>query len=86
MPTVTRSLLAAAVAASLLVASSASAGTLDDIRASGTIRIAYREDAAPYRAAASEGRLRFRPSGCKPLTPASGDQEGPGTRVAVGGS
>jgi polar amino acid transport system substrate-binding protein/glutamate/aspartate transport system substrate-binding protein len=48
MPTVTRSLLAAAVAASLLVASSASAGTLDDIQASGTIRIAYREDAAPF--------------------------------------
>ena len=48
MPIVTRCLLAATLATSLLVGTSASAGTLDDIRTSGTIRIAYREDAAPF--------------------------------------
>ena len=48
MPTVARFFLAAALAASFLVGSNASAGTLDDIRASGTIRIAYREDAPPF--------------------------------------
>jgi len=48
MPMVVRCLVAATLSTSLLVGTSASAGTLDDIRASGAIRIAYREDAAPF--------------------------------------
>ena len=43
-----KSLLAALLAAGTLVGSGAYAGTLDDIKASGTIRIAYREDAPPF--------------------------------------
>jgi polar amino acid transport system substrate-binding protein/glutamate/aspartate transport system substrate-binding protein len=40
--------LAALLAVGGLVGSDACAGTLDDIKASGTIRIAYREDAPPF--------------------------------------
>lgn len=48
MPIVARFLVAAALTVSALVESHASAGTLDEIRAGGTIRIAYREDAPPF--------------------------------------
>lgn len=48
MIAVRKSLVAALLAAGTLVGSGASAGTLDDIKASGTIRIAYREDAPPF--------------------------------------
>jgi len=43
-----KSLLAALLAAGALVGGAACAGTLDDIKANGTIRIAYREDAPPF--------------------------------------
>lgn len=43
-----KSLLAALLAAGALVGGAACAGTLDDIKAKGTIRIAYREDAPPF--------------------------------------
>jgi polar amino acid transport system substrate-binding protein/glutamate/aspartate transport system substrate-binding protein len=48
MKTVARLVGATVVAAGGLWASAASAGTLDDIRANGAIRIAFREDSPPF--------------------------------------
>jgi ABC-type amino acid transport substrate-binding protein len=43
-----RSLLAAILTTAALIGSDVCAGTLDDVRANGAVRIAYREDAPPF--------------------------------------
>ena len=48
MATMNKSLLAAMLSVAALAASNAGAGTLDEIKANGAIRIAYREDAPPF--------------------------------------
>lgn len=45
-----------ALAAGLLAAGQATAGTLDDIRKNGTLRAAYREDAAPFAYKSASGK------------------------------
>src|SRR5262245_8589054 len=48
MAAIDKVLFAAILTAGALVGSSLCAGTLDDIRANGAVRIAYREDAPPF--------------------------------------
>ena len=48
MAGIDKAIFAACLTAGVLVGSSVCAGTLEDIKASGAIRIAYREDAQPF--------------------------------------
>lgn len=76
--TARKSLLAALLAAACFAAGGACAATLDDIKSSGTIRIAYREDAPPFsfRKGGTGEPLGFMSDLCRAVAARVGQQLG----------